>query len=182
MNNPPLTQQQQPLQQQQQGGGGLAPAQLLQATQLIRRNNPYLKGDLDTLDVLRAKLDPVGFEGYCIGMVHKRLHRAADAPFTDVQAKRRDWATGAWYLQQLIQTSFPHSTRSMANPQNGGGAGGPNVIHYEADDEADFRQLPDAMGRLDLGSRQQLQQQQQQQRRGNNNPAAAPAAGPAAVR
>lgn len=63
--------------------------------------NPYLKGQLDTLDVLKAKLDPVGFEGYCIGMVHKRLHRAASLSPGDFIGKQRDWNVAAWYLDQL---------------------------------------------------------------------------------
>lgn len=175
MSNPQQQQQQQqqqlaavpPPQQQQLQQGGLAntqqpaaPASLFQqGAQILRRNNPYLKGDLDTLDVLRAKLEPVGFEGYCIGMVHKRLHRAADAPFADVNRKRRDWATAAWYLQQLIGTSFPHSTRS--NPANANA-----YIDYDGDEETDqdFRQLPDAFGRMDVGAGTQQQQPQQQQR------------------
>jgi hypothetical protein len=148
---PPSQQQQQQLQSQQATGltnQPAAPASLFQqGAQILRRNNPYLKGDLDTLDVLRAKLEPVGFEGYCIGMVHKRLHRAADAAFTDVNRKRRDWATAAWYLQQLIGTSFPHSTRS--NPANANA-----YVDYDADDDndPDFRQLPDAFGRMDIAA------------------------------
>lgn len=155
MSNNPQQQQQlavPPLNQvaAQQSQQPTAPSNLFQqGAQILRRNNPYLKGDLDTLDVLRAKLEPVGFEGYCIGMVHKRLHRAADAPFADVNRKRRDWATAAWYLQQLIATSFPHSTR--ATNTNAG------TIDYDADDdnEQDFRQLPDAFGRMDVGAQPQ---------------------------
>lgn len=107
MNN---QQQQQPqhqhglIPQQQQGIG-----QPQQDVLRLRGNHSqaYLKGEIDTIDVIRAKLDPVGFEGYCFGMIHKRLHRAAAMRPDEHEAKYADWVTAAFYLNQLLRTAPP---------------------------------------------------------------------------
>ena len=63
---------------------------------------PYLKGGLDTNDVLRAKLDPDFYEGYCIGTIHKRLHVATSVHRQDPQARRQQYRAVLYYVQQLL--------------------------------------------------------------------------------
>lgn len=111
------SQQQIPLQQQQQP--------LQQDPLRVRGNHAYayLKGDVDTIDVIRAKLDPVGYEGYCFGMVHKRLHRAAAMRPEEHEAKYADWLTAAFYLNQLLRLEPPSALGNTADRIVGGGTG-----------------------------------------------------------
>lgn len=65
--------------------------------------NPYLKGQLDTDDVLKAKLDPDFYEGYCIGTIHKRLHEATSIYRNDPQGRLRKYQSVLFYAQRLFQ-------------------------------------------------------------------------------
>lgn len=73
------------------------------AQQLFNSNpSPYLKGGIDTNDVLRAKLDPDFFEGYCIGTIHKRLHEATSRYRNDPQGRRNKYQAVLYYAQLLV--------------------------------------------------------------------------------
>lgn len=76
----------------------------------------YIKGGLDTNDILKAKLDAEWYEGYCIGTIHKRLHEAAALHRTDPQGRRHKYEAVLFYIQQAIQRLG--SGNLSANPDN----------------------------------------------------------------
>lgn len=75
--------------------------------------NPYLKGGLDTNDVLRAKLDPDFFEGYCIGTIHKRLHEATSRHRNDPAGRLRKYQSVLFYAQQLFANATGHQNNPL---------------------------------------------------------------------
>lgn len=80
--------------------------------------NPYLKGGLDTNDIIRAKLDPDFFEGYCIGTIHKRLHEATSRFRTDPQGRRARYLAVLYYAQQLAALVGAQSLGHNATPND----------------------------------------------------------------
>lgn len=86
--------------------------------------NPYLKGGIDTSDILRAKLDPDFFEGYCIGTIHKRLHEATSTHRNDPNKRLVKYQAVLYYVKQLlaIQDSYldypDRPTRLERRPTN----------------------------------------------------------------
>jgi len=73
----------------------------------VGQTNPYLKGGLDTNEILRAKLDPDFFEGYCIGTIHKRLHEATSRFRNDPSGRRAKYVAVLYYAQQLASLVAP---------------------------------------------------------------------------
>lgn len=69
----------------------------------VPSNNPYLKGGLDTNDVLRAKLDPEFYEGYCIGSIHKALHAATARFRNDPTGRQRRYQAVLYHAQNLLR-------------------------------------------------------------------------------
>lgn len=69
--------------------------------------SPYLTGGLDTIEVLRAKLNRTQFEGFCAGQAERRLHRGlARSASNDWNNAMRDWETAKWYLDQLLASAY----------------------------------------------------------------------------
>lgn len=79
--------------------------------------NPYLKGGIDTNDVLKAKLDPDFFEGYCIGTIHKRLHEATSRHRGDPQGRLRKYQSVLFYAQQLFDNFNRQQRNQHHNPE-----------------------------------------------------------------
>lgn len=106
--------------------------------------NPYLKGGIDTNDVLKAKLDPDFFEGYCIGTIHKRLHEATSRHRGDPQGRLRKYQSVLFYAQQL----FDNFNRQQRNQQQ---------------HNPDFDDLAQRFSRLPVQTQQNQQQNQANQ-------------------
>jgi hypothetical protein len=97
--------------------------------------NPYLRGGLDTNDVLRAKLDPDLYEGYCAGMIHKRMHEALGHHRSRPADRRRKYQSILYYVGQMMDNldrradadepgrnppaRAPYPAGSMWTPANG---------------------------------------------------------------
>lgn len=71
----------------------------------LDRSSLYAKGGIDTINVIRSKLDDEAFEGFVFGMVEKRLHKALffGSRSTD---RKRNLLTAAWYLQTLLAMNY----------------------------------------------------------------------------
>lgn len=87
--------------------------------------NPYLKGGIDTNDILRAKLDPELYEGYCIGIIHKRLHQATSRYRQDPRGRVRQYRSVLYYAQQLFEQFAPTAPTYGNGIPNGAPHGGP---------------------------------------------------------
>lgn len=72
----------------------------------------HSRGGIQTLDYLRAKLDPKGFEAFLVGKIHQKVHRG----FTrNGQPSRDDYMKAAVYLRYLLQ----HSGTQTADRSDG---------------------------------------------------------------
>jgi hypothetical protein len=82
-----------------------------------RINHPghYTSGGIETIDYIKSKLSPEGFEGFCIGNVIKYLSRYREKNGMEDLKKAR------WYLDRIIEhvgAESKHPGRSM--PPKGG--------------------------------------------------------------
>lgn len=66
-----------------------------------RSSSPYAYGGIDTVNVLRAKLTPDAFQGFCIGMVHKRLHRGL---LKTQEARIQDFEAAQFYMDLMMES------------------------------------------------------------------------------
>jgi hypothetical protein len=77
-------------------------------TDTARLPSPYAYGGIDTINVLRAKLTPDAFQGFCIGMVHKRLHRGL---LKTGEARIKDFEAAEFYMD-LMMANLMDSTNN----------------------------------------------------------------------
>lgn len=63
----------------------------------VEHPSHYLRGGIETIDYLAAKLTPEQFHGFCLGNALKYLSRAGHKGDRD-----RDYRKARWYLDRLL--------------------------------------------------------------------------------
>lgn len=135
-----------------------------------RLPSPYAYGGIDTVNVLRAKLTPDAFQGFCIGMIHKRLHRGL---LKTGESRVKDFEVAEFYMDMMMESLIGASgvPRNRADQrtrqiQNLSGAGG--FLPYGQDHPA-RNSVVEALFAPEEVRQQGVVAQQQR----NTNPAAA---------
>lgn len=75
----------------------------------------YTKGGIETLDYLRAKLTPEGYESHLVAMTHKKLHKAL---VSGPNEREKLYRAAAFYMAHLLHgTAAPDQTHDPISDQ-----------------------------------------------------------------